>query len=358
MRHPDPPEACPTAAVPVAAPGHWHLLHRARTRQARACRALVRLAAAAAVATLVGCASAPPAGPPPGADLFADALFASPAASAPVADPFHMSPAMHAYLQRRLPPATRREGAQAALLEALYAQGELRLDYDARYTRTAAEAFDDRQGNCLSLVIMTATFARELGLQVRFREVLDSPEVAHNGQLTFVIGHVNLALGSRPLGLHSAAHDQHWLLVDFLPGQDLRRQRVVVLEEQRIRAMFLNNRAAEELALGRRDSAYAHLRAAWQADPGYANLYNTLGVLYRQHGAPALAERALQTAQRLDPGNPHVAGNLAALQQPLPARQPAAPPARLHAGKLDLLKAKLRRGTTLPDAPRQEPAVQ
>lgn len=357
MHHPDlPATRLPATAVagPVRAPDP----RQAGPRPRRWRRALARVAAAWATATLLGCASAPPAGPPPGAELFADALFADPAAAAPVADPFQMSPAMHAYLQRRLPPATRREGAQAALLEALYAQGELRLDYDARYTRTAAEAFDARQGNCLSLVIMTAAFARELGLQVRFREVQDSPAIEHNGQLTFVIGHVNLALGSRPLGLHSAAHDQHWLLVDFLPGQDLRRQRVVLLEEHRIRAMFLNNRAAEELALGRRDSAYAHLRAAWQADPAYANLYNTLGVLYRQHGATALAERALQTAQRLDPGNPHVAGNLAALQQPLPARQPAAAPARLHAGKLDLLKAKLRRGSTLPDAPRQEPAVQ
>ena len=59
-----------------------------------------------------------------------------------------------------------------ALLEALYTQGELRLEYDARRTRTAAEAFDARMGNCLSLVIMTAAFATEMQLQVRFQDVL------------------------------------------------------------------------------------------------------------------------------------------------------------------------------------------
>jgi hypothetical protein len=58
--------------------------------------------------------------------------------------------------------------------------------------------------------------------------------------------------------------------------------------------MFMNNRAAEELAQGRVHEAYWWLRGAHAQDPGFANLYNTLGVVYRHHGALAEAEQALQ----------------------------------------------------------------
>jgi hypothetical protein len=46
------------------------------------------------------------------------------------------------------------------LFDALYGNGRLRLDYDSAMTRNATEAFAARSGNCLSLVLMTAAFAR------------------------------------------------------------------------------------------------------------------------------------------------------------------------------------------------------
>jgi transglutaminase-like putative cysteine protease len=45
------------------------------------------------------------------------------------------------------------------------------LEYDAEETLNASEAFDRKSGNCLSLVLMTAAMARELGLDVRFQNV-------------------------------------------------------------------------------------------------------------------------------------------------------------------------------------------
>jgi hypothetical protein len=41
------------------------------------------------------------------------------------------------------------------------------IEYDSTVTRTAAQTYAARAGNCLSLVIMTAAFAEELGLRVR-----------------------------------------------------------------------------------------------------------------------------------------------------------------------------------------------
>jgi tetratricopeptide (TPR) repeat protein len=273
-------------------------------------------AAMAWAVTLVlgGCAAPQPAGPPPGEGVFNDALF-QPRLPPPEASRlFELTPAMRQYLAERIQPQVRRKGAPHALLDALYTQGELRLEYDAVYTRTAAEAFEARKGNCLSLVIMTAAFARELGLTVRFRDVLDRPAIEPNGELTFVVGHVNLALAHGPGTMRNGTLDTSWLIVDFLPGQDLGRQQWREVDERRIRAQFMNNRAAEELARGRVDEAYGWLRGAHGQDPTFANLYNTLGVLYRHRGALPEAERALRAALALDPGNEHVAGNLNGLQ--------------------------------------------
>lgn len=259
---------------------------------------------------LMGCASAPT-GVRPTEDVFRDALFAPPPSKPDASQLFALTPAMRRYLVEQIEPQVRRKGAQMALLEALYTQGELRLEYDARRTRTAAEAFDARMGNCLSLVIMTAAFATEMQLQVRFQDVLGVPAIERDGELTFVVGHVNLAMG-RGLGASRIGMaETDWLVVDFVPGQDLRRQRSTLIDEKRVAAMYMNNRAAEELARGDVDGAYWWLRGAFEQDRDFANLYNTLGVVYRHKGALAEAERALQLAHAMEPANEHVTGNLA-----------------------------------------------
>ncbi len=265
------------------------------------------------VLLLAGCAGVPPQvkAPP---DIFNDSLFVAPLQRPDVSTLFTLTPAMKRYLAERIAPSARRKGPQMALIDALYTQGELRLEYDARSTRTAAEAFDARMGNCLSLVIMTAAFAQEMGLIVRYQDVLGVPAIERDGEFTFVVGHVNLALSAGLSAARPGLAEQSWLIVDFLPGQDLGRQRTLPLAQQRIAAMFMNNRAAEALAQGRVDEAYWWLRGAAAQDPGFANTYNALGVVYRHRGALAQAERALLAARAMDPDNEHVANNLAGVR--------------------------------------------
>jgi len=40
------------------------------------------------------------------------------------------------------------------------------LEYESRVTRNASETYAARMGNCLSLVIMTAAFARKVGMRI------------------------------------------------------------------------------------------------------------------------------------------------------------------------------------------------
>src|SRR5690348_15194628 len=96
--------------------------------------------------------------------LFHDGLFAAPSAPIVPADVFALTPQMQAYAHAEIADRLNVRGRRQALIDALYDRGELKLEYDAVRTRNAAEAFDARAGNCLSLVIMTAAFAKELGL--------------------------------------------------------------------------------------------------------------------------------------------------------------------------------------------------
>lgn len=91
------------------------------------------------LAMLAGCASPPPAAPPP--SLFLDAAFAPPSETIGAADLFTLSPAMQAYLRSPVFTALlRTRGRQRGLLDALYRQQDLKLDSAAGRTRLPRRA--------------------------------------------------------------------------------------------------------------------------------------------------------------------------------------------------------------------------
>ncbi|MFT7724060.1 MAG: transglutaminase domain-containing protein [Roseateles sp.] len=275
----------------------------------RAALAAITTWALAAVACLSGCAAPPPAAAP-AADVFVDAAFAPASAPIRAADALALSPAMRQFADTEMAAEIRRKGQRDGLIDALYTKGRLQLDYDSEITRTAAEAFDARRGNCLSLVLMTAAFARHLNLPVRFNSVyLEESWTRANG-LYFVAGHVNVSL-ARPLGTGSFVWgDPELLTIDFLPPEQIARNRSRVVDESTVLAMFLNNRAAEALAQGRVDDAYWWAREAILTDARWLAAYNTLAVLYRRKGLHAQAESALRLVLAREPLNAQALSNL------------------------------------------------
>jgi len=267
----------------------------------------------ASILLLTGCASvAPPPAPPP---LFADTSFKPPSEPIGAHDLFTLSPPMQAYLHSPAFEAhLRSKGLERGLIDALYSKRDLKLEYDSSRTRTAAETYAARAGNCLSLVVMTAAFARELGMTVRFRSVLTDETWSRNGGLYLVASHVNIALGHRrPAALLYDESSEHELVVDFLPPPDASRLRSRQLEENDIVVLYLNNRAAEALVQGNVDDAYWWARAAVATTPPNATAYNTLGVVYQRHGDLAMAERAFRTALAREPESVVVMQNLGPL---------------------------------------------
>jgi tetratricopeptide (TPR) repeat protein len=250
---------------------------------------------------LSGCASAPPSTLAPPAELFADASFAPPSRPVDASDLFTLSPEMRTYLHSaRYGSLTRSLGKEKGLLEALYTKTDLKLEYESSYTRNAAETFRDRAGNCMSLVIMTAAFAKELGMTVRYQSV-DMESWSRSGDLYLLSGHVNIMLGSRTN--MSDVLPEQVLVVDFLPAPAADTLGKRLLSEDQIVSMFQNNRAAEALVDGRFDDAYWWARAAVARNPASAMPLNTLAVVYDRHGDKRMAERVYRAALQREPEN-------------------------------------------------------
>ena len=266
----------------------------------------MRILATLLVAALfAGCASAPPM--PPAAPLFHDALFAAPSTPIDGDAALAVSPAMQQYLQTRYLNRLRTTDRRRQLIDALY-HGDLRLEYDAAITRTAAQAFDARSGNCLALVMMTAAFAKQLGLTVRYQAVVGDEAWGRNDDLYIGIGHVNLLLedNARQLGVLST---QAPMVVDFLAPRDASRLDTREISEATVVAMYLNNRAVESLTQGLIDDAYWWAREAIRRDPTALGAYVTLGVVYRTRHRPELADQAFRRVADREPDNLYAMSN-------------------------------------------------
>ena len=272
-----------------------------------------RASVAALTLAVGGCMSIPPEFVTAPRDMFEDQAFVAPTTSPDAAALFALSPAMRRYLEADIASIRRRLGPQHALVEAIQTKAQLRLEYDAERTRTAAEAFDARAGNCLSLVLMVAAFAKQMGLPVSYQALVGQETWSRGGGLYFVNGHVSVSVAKRLIDQSTQLGGSDRLRLTFGTPPTGQGQRLQSISEATIVAMFMNNRAAELLVQNHIDDAYAHAREAVLQDPGYAAAYNTLGVIYQRHRLGAAAERAFQAALKLDPDHRAALRNLARL---------------------------------------------
>ncbi|HTT13179.1 MAG TPA: tetratricopeptide repeat protein [Burkholderiaceae bacterium] len=255
------------------------------------CSLSIRRAASWLPCMLLAACAAPPVEVPD--YLLRDELFAAPVGRVSADDLFALSDEMRRFANTEIAAKLRMSGRPRGLFEALYSRGHLRVEYDAAVTRTASQAFAAEAGNCLSLAVMTAAFAKELGIRVRYQAALDEAFWSRSGDLYVRNGHVNLMLGSSVNDIGASRYEQQ-VIVDFLPPEDLRGLRTRPIGEPTVVAMYMNNRATESLVDGRLDDAYWWVRGAIHADPGFDKAYNTLGVIYHRHNDLPQAERAFR----------------------------------------------------------------
>lgn len=270
-------------------------------------------------ALLAGCAQAPLPTPmqAPGT-LLHDAAMAPPSKPIDATDVFRASDAMMKLIAEAKSKPAYLDDPRQRLIDLLYRGNDnVGIDYDASITHNAAETFQARAGNCLSLMIMTASFARQMNLDVQFRSIDVDEAWSRNGDLYFASGHVNLSL-ERPRGKARIAGEMdHALVIDFLPAAAIRAQRAHPISEATVLAMFMNNRAAESLARGALVDAYWYAREALLQDPRFLMAYNTLGVIYQRQGQPEWARAVYQAVLEREPENLKAMGNLVGALQAL-----------------------------------------
>ena len=277
-------------------------------------------------ALLSACAGAPQRTPPP--QVFHDTLFQPPSTPIDTARVFALSPRMRAYLRDEISQASGKD-VRRQLFDALYRKDKLQLDYDSALTRNAAETFDARAGNCLSLAIMTAALARELNLNVQFQQIDVEESWSRAGNLYFAANHVNLTMGKPQVDRNPYSGGFNIdlvnpLTVDFIPIPAKARENAKPLEEHTVVAMYLNNRAAEQLAAGKIDDAYWFSHKAAEVDPQFLNAYNTLGVIYMHADHMAEAEQVLRYALSQAPARTVFLSNLIQVLQKQDKRDEAA----------------------------------
>lgn len=262
----------------------------------------------------VGCASTSSKAPE-STSLFNDGLFKPQKQSFDPASVFELSPEMRNYLREEGIASLRSVGRAKSLLYSLYNKDKLQLEYDSAYTRTAREAFEAKSGNCLSLVLMTAAFAKEMGLPIRYQSVFTPENISRSEGTVYYSDHVNLLLGQVDVNVVAVNPNEPLLVVDFLTPDQTSGLRTITISEQTILAMYMNNRAAEALHAKHLDEAYWWAKKGIESDSAFLATYNTLGLIYLHNGNTTEAERAFRYVLNIEPANYAALANLTKLMQ-------------------------------------------
>ncbi len=224
--------------------------------------------------------------------LGAVTTVASSAVSPPeeVASPFAATEEMRLRVEGKLPNST--VARMQALIDLIFAEeGGLGFEYRRRPTLTAAEAYTQRAGNCLSLVNLFVALARSSGLPAKFIEVEDY-EVFYRDE-GVVVRSDHIVGGVRIGG--------DLLTVDFLPGRPKRYFQLRPVSDRRATAHYYKAIATEALVDGDLDKSERYFDLALAVDPDFAATWNNLAILRRRQDNFAGAFEALERALAIDP---------------------------------------------------------
>lgn len=198
----------------------------------------------------------------------------------------------------------------------------LALQYDLDTTRTVADTYRDRRGNCVSFTLTFVALAREAGLDAYVQEADEALVWLQGGGMMFYAGHVNagVRIGGRRF------------VVDFERNVVATSNPPEAISDQRALAHWYNNRGAERLMGGDIAGARSLLEASIELEPDFVPAWNNLGVLRLRNGDPTAAERAYLAALDHKPEHVPTLSNLTGLYQQVGDRDKlAAYQARLQA---------------------------
>jgi Flp pilus assembly protein TadD len=186
---------------------------------------------------------------------------------------------------------------------ALFDDQRFTFDYASGSTVTAAEALASRRGNCVSFTNLFIAMARARGLRVGAGYVRPRPGGERRGDLVYIMTHV---VAVYPL-------NDRYVVFDFYRTREEPARQIRLLDDFELAALYVNNLAVQALAAADYELAYARVLAVLKLAPDFAAGYGNLGVILRRRGDIPGAIDAYRRALALEPRDPAILGNLAAL---------------------------------------------
>lgn len=224
-----------------------------------------------------------------------------------------VSPDMADFVDRHIDTGMSTDRKVRELVSAIMDNDNFRVDYEDN-TRTAAETFQDRSGNCLSFTNMFIAMARYTGLEANFQEVDIPPDWSLVGHTFLLSEHINAIVNTvqgskRMIDFNTQTIDFY---VQRLSVDSIYEMHVV--SDARAFAHYFNNQGAEYMLQG--GNTLLALSAFYESirqDPEFSSVWVNLGILHRRDGYPEYAEAAYLHALALDSSNLVAMSNLANL---------------------------------------------
>lgn len=180
-------------------------------------------------------------------------------------------------------------------------------------TYNAQVAHARKEGNCLSLAILTTALARLVGLEVEYQLVSSAPVYRRYEKLMFLSSHVrtivyanNYVAPPNTLVIRKPS-----IVIDYFPEDgDITGLSV---NHQDFVSMYYQNLAANAVLMKRFEHAHSLLMAAMNVSPSNAETLNTLAILYKQTGYVEAARELLEFAYANTSASANLISNFAQL---------------------------------------------
>lgn len=159
------------------------------------------------------------------------------------------------------------------------------------HTLPASTAVQTRSGNCMSLALVTAAYARLADIEIDWQLSETDPVYSLEGSVIYSANHIQTRLYQRNYSESAATFlfTRSWLLVDYFTGAPPRGGKI--LRKPEVIAHVYQNMGAEAMTDGRLEDAFWLLREGLSHDTEDPNLYNALAVLHRRAGDEQTAEQ-------------------------------------------------------------------
>lgn len=188
------------------------------------------------------------------------------------------------------------------LVDFMFDRNGLSVEYEPGATHTVSEIYRTRKANCLAFTLLTVALAREAGLEAYGQQIDRVLSWSVVDKVVLQSMHANAVV---------VIDDRHFV-VDVASNEILASSVQYPINDERLLALYYDNRAMELMVDGRYAEAKSWLDTALRYAPDDAAFWNNAGVLSQRMGDMVAAEELFLKAADKGPRLTSAMSNLVA----------------------------------------------